>query len=399
MVKKKEERNETLSEYIEQTAEKKNKTPGECWESTIQNMGKCQLASHIGKFTNPDSSVALLVQPQEPDAGYVTTQGCRYREDILTPAQYMGSASLLLKNQEDGRNVLEWAESSPEMLDKELQRLNLKASALTEAVSSLQGKSGKDPDETDERLKQVYFPVSADQTYHLLTVLPASSLLLELKQRLRQMSSHRRLCYSEKEELYGEDCEDILNLTEIGFGGTKPQNVSALNSRSGGSAYLLPSLPPVFNTRNRKLPKKDFFRNGLLLRMTGDSLRTLHHLFLADRNNLQIRENIRTNVDTIADIVISIAEQMRTEPEGWSREENFAELPESQKIWLDESYREQRLSDERWIDEVGTAFGRWLIYAYSRIAGQEKVGLGDEELQFFKNRLTDVLKEEVRLEK
>lgn len=35
------------------------------------------------------------------------------------------------------------------------------------------------------------------------------------------------------------------NLAEMHFGGTKPQNISLLNSVRGGRVWLLPSMPPA----------------------------------------------------------------------------------------------------------------------------------------------------------
>lgn len=40
------------------------------------------------------------------------------------------------------------------------------------------GKESRSAGKTDERIKQVYFPVEAEK-YHLLSVLPSASLLME----------------------------------------------------------------------------------------------------------------------------------------------------------------------------------------------------------------------------
>lgn len=397
VAKKVEEQNESLAEYILQNA--KNMAPADWLEKMAQNMNGCRLATHIGKFTHPDSGVALLVESGEPDDGYVTTQGCRCSVDIQRNASISQSGKLLLWDMPDGRKLFNWAEESPEELRQELEDNGFPAEPLIQSAKQAVSQSRNMPQSTDSNLRQVYFPVSSEQQYHLLTILPASSLLLEMKQRILRMDENRRLCYSDKEEQYGEDCEDMPNLTEIGFGGSKPHNISALNNILPGPAYLLPSLPPVWTSRKVRLPKRDFFRDGLLTRMTKESVQALHRLFLLDWNNQKIREGIRFHVDTLADMVAGMAERMREEPAGWSREEAFDGLPESQKIWLDEARREERLDSEEWLDAVGTDFGRWLIRTYERVAGHEKVGLGDPELRFFKYRLIEVLREEVRMEK
>lgn len=399
MAKKNEPVDESLTAYILQNAEKKKKTPEEWWTAIVQNVEKCRLATHVGKFTHPDSPVALLDEPGEPDAGYVTTRSCQCRVDVQMPAQYMGSASLLLKPQADERNLLEWIDTSPESVENELADMGLSEPSLRDAVKSLEERSRTVPTQTDERLKQVYFPVSGNSQYHLLTVLPSSSLLLTLKSRLREMNERRRLCYTGSEEIYGEDCEDIPDLTEVGFGGTKSQNISALNFRAGGTGYLLPSLPPVWADRDIRPPKKDFFRETMPRRDVRQSLFTLHALFALDRNTIDIRERIREEIDAMAELAAAEAASVREAPAGWSSDDSHEALPASQKIWLDKGLQDMRLESGTWIDDIGTEFARWLIREYERIIGREKIILGDAELRFFKNRMTEILKEEVRIDK
>jgi CRISPR-associated protein Csy1 len=39
------------------------------------------------------------------------------------------------------------------------------------------------------------------------------------------------------------------DLTAIGYGGTKPQNISVINNQNSGFSYLLPSMPPILTKR------------------------------------------------------------------------------------------------------------------------------------------------------
>lgn len=399
MAKKKDEKDESLKEYIIRSAESKKKTPQEWWESNIENMGKSQfrLATHVGKFTHPDSTVALLAK-QEEEKGFVTTSSCSI--DVLTPAQYIGAASLLLKEMPGGKTVLECMESGRDSMAAELRELALPEKELSTAFAALHKRSGIVPDETDERLKQVYFPISENRQYHLLTILPASSQLLEMKNRIWQMQMQRIACHSKESECYGEDHEDILNLTEVGFGGTKPQNISALNSRARGTAYLLPSLPPTLTHRDIRPPKRDFFRETVGLRAVKSSMYMLHKLFTLPRNNKAIRDRIRKEVDALADRAVVLAAGIREEEPGWSDGSAFQNLPKWQKIWLDAAYEEERLADQDWISEAGTAFGRWLLFTYEKYVGKgNAVILGDIELGYFRRELIDILREEVRIEK
>lgn len=398
MAKKKDEKSETLTEYILRSAETKKKTPGEWWETAVQNIGKCQLATHVGKFTHPDSQVALLAEPGASDAGYVTTQGSRCQLDVKRDASIAPSAVILLNFFPDAGKLSGQNKESFALL-KELSGHGYATDQLIKNMKQVISASIQMPSATDGKLKQVYFPISLKGEYHLLTVLPSSSLLLELKNRLMQMDERCRLHCNKEEEEYGRDWENIPNLTEVGFGGTQPQNISALNFLAKGTGYLLPSLPPSLGQRDIRLPKRDFFRETIPFREVERSLRTLHTLFLLDRNNKDIRMRIRGEVDALAELAAAMAARLRDEPAGWSEEERCAALPASQKIWLDEAFRETRLDGGDWLEDVSTGFGRWLIGRYERTAGREKVILGDIELKFFRDRLLELLKEEVRMDK
>jgi len=398
VAKKKDEKSETLTEYILRSAEAKKKSPGEWWETTVQNIGKCQLVTHVGKFTHPDSVVALLVEPGASDAGYVTTQGSRCQLDVKRDASIAPSAVILLNFFPDAGKLSGQNKESFALL-KELSGHGYATDQLIKNMKQVISASIQMPSATDGKLKQVYFPISLKGEYHLLTVLPSSSLLLELKNRLMQMDERCRLHCNKEEEEYGRDWENIPNLTEVGFGGTQPQNISALNFLAKGTGYLLPSLPPSLGQRDIRLPKRDFFRETIPFREVERSLRTLHTLFLLDRNNKDIRMRIRGEVDALAELAAAMAARLRDEPAGWSEEERCAALPASQKIWLDEAFRETRLDGGDWLEDVSTGFGRWLIGRYERTAGREKVILGDIELKFFRDRLLELLKEEVRMDK
>lgn len=66
-----------------------------------------------------------------------------------------------------------------------------------------------------------------------------------------------------KKDEYSENgFDELFNLTRISYGGTKPQNISVLNSNSAGKVYLLPSLPPSLKKRDVRLPRYDFFKTA-----------------------------------------------------------------------------------------------------------------------------------------
>ena len=385
----------SLHEYIIESAAKKGKTPAEWFDAMVMHMDECHLASHVGKFTNPDIK-ATVCSHSKKVAGYVTTGGSTCSLDILTPAQYLGSASLLLSAVTPDKNVLEAVISRDKELEKELELLSLPIENLQEKVQKMLEDSRKEPDATDTHLRQVYFPI-AEGEYHLLSVMPSSSLSLEMYRRIRAINGHKINCYSKKSEAYGKPCEEVKGLTMIGFGGTKPQNISALNSRRGGKAYLLSSLPPSLHEVKVRVPRSDFFKESIWYKSQSSALYQLHAYMKQERNTMEIRKAIHDLVDEMIDAVLLVAYQIRAGAAGWSEEETYAALPRSQKIWLDDACMEER-QDPSWIGEIAASFARWVVFSYEKLLGEEAVSLGDAEWRCFKDQMEIVLKDEVRYE-
>lgn len=385
----------SLHEYIIESAARKGKTPADWFDAMVMQMNGCHLASHIGKFTNPDIKTTVCSHSKKV-AGYVTTGGSNCSLDILTPAQYLGSASLLLSPVTPDKNVLEAVITRDKELEKELELLSLLIEKLQKKVQEMLEDSQKEPEATDTHLRQVYFPI-AEGKYHLLSVMPSSSLALEMYRRIRAINGHKIGCYNKKSETYGQPSEEITELTKISFGGTKPLNISALNSRCGGKTYLLSSLPPSLPARKIRLPKSDFFRESIWYKQQSSTLYRLHDYMKQDRNTMEIRQAIHDLMDEIISAVLLTAYQIRAGEIGWSEKEAYSQLPTAQKIWLDDVCMEERL-ETSWTGEIAAAFARWVVFSYEKLLGEEAVSLGDAEWRNIKNQIEIVLKDEVRYE-
>lgn len=385
----------SLHEYIIESAAKKGKTPADWFDAMVMHMNECHLASHVGKFTNPDIKTTVCSHSKKV-AGYVTTGGSTCSLDILTPAQYLGSASLLLSPVTPDKNVLEAVITRDKELEKELELLSLPIEKLQKKVQEMLEESQKEPEATDTHLRQVYFPI-AEGEYHLLSVMPSSCLALEMYQRIRAINGHKIDCCNKKSENYGKPCEEVTGLTLIGFGGTKPQNISALNSRCGGKTYLLSSLPPSLPARKIRLPKSDFFRESIWYKQQSSALYRLHAYMKQDRNTIEIRQAIHDLVDEMISAVLFAAYQIRAEKIGWNEEEAYSQLPTAQKIWLDDAYAEER-KETSWADDISSSFARWVIRSYEKLLGEDAIKLGDAEYGFIKKQMETVLKDEVRYE-
>lgn len=385
----------SLHEYIIESAAKKGKTPADWFDAMVMHMNECHLASHVGKFTNPDIKTTVCSHSKKV-AGYVTTGGSTCSLDILIPAQYLGSASLLLSPVTPDKNVLEAVITRDKELEKELELLSLPIEKLQKKVQEMLEDSQKEPEATDTHLRQVYFPI-AEGKYHLLSVMPSSSLALEMYQRIRAINGHKIDCCNKKSENYGKPCEEVTGLTMIGFGGSKPLNISALNSRCGGKTYLLSSLPPSLPARKIRLPKSDFFRESIWYKQQSSALYRLHAYMKQDRNTIEIRQAIHDLVDEMISAVLFAAYQIRAEKIGWNEEEAYSQLPTAQKIWLDDAYAEER-KETSWSDDISSSFARWVIRSYEKLLGEDAIKLGDAEHGFIKKQMETVLKDEVRYE-
>ena len=235
--------------------------------------------------------------------------------------------------------------------------------------------------ESDERLKQVYFPV--DDQYHLLSLLTPSLIVSELQGRVREIREKAWAVRDKKNEQYGQDYEVLHDLTVVCFGGTKPQNISVLNSRNRGKAFFLSSCPPSLSHRNVIRPRRDFFVNTLRSGWFGEEFRRLHSLLASQQNNLVVRERVRQAINVIVDHVMISVYKLREEDSGWS--EPYNELPHVQKIWLDEFFADVREQQKEWQAEVSLAFARWLLLSYEKVMKNERILLGDSELAFLRD--------------
>ena len=387
-----------LREYMEEQAKEKNISVSAWIEERIGQIPSCRIATHVGKFTHPDAKVSLYDGTETTCPGYVATSNSDHGLDIVVNAAYMSTAKFLLGQPlEDGHTVFWHMTNHSNLVEKEFQDAGISHEVYVHFKDKvLQCAEAEFPDATDGRLKQVYFPVGPGE-YHLLTIMPSSSLLLSLKETIQEMDKVRRQCQNKKDEAHGNDYGDIWNLTEISFGGTKPQNISYLNNANGGAAYLLPSLPPILSGKGSPFPARNFFKECLPTSSCRYAFGKLHELFQMEKNNIAVRNEIKQQVQDVIEFILTKTYEIRSAESGWSDDEKFSSLPRWQKIWLDSQYVRERQEDE-WRDDLSAGFARWLIKTYGRLFRQDGDIFSDEELKFFKYEFRSVVDEVVRYE-
>lgn len=244
---------------------------------------------------------------------------------------------------------------------------------------------------THQLAKQLYFPVSDAGEYHLLSPLYSSSLAHALFQRI----SHAR--YSEasvaarkaRREGHGhpEAVQYFPDLAVQNMGGTKPQNISYLNSARGGKNHLLRCAPPQWQQSLKPPVSHKTFLTAVSPKVThvvSDLRRYLHTVYERD-NTMEIRQQRAEYVDELIGMIFSYAAEIQslTDLQGWSQREDCV-LKAAHQLWLDPlrqhtdpDFKLRREGGE-WISEIAEDFAHWLN---TRLKQDEKLNVGAVEFR------------------
>ena len=180
------------------------------------------------------------------------------------------------------------------------------------------------------------------------------------------------------------------------MGGTKPQNISQLNSERRGMNYLLSSLPPQWKVNKQRFPTHAdsvftrYFDSRPLVRQT---VKTLRRYLESNPNPVQdTRDRRKELVDVLVDEMVNMAAELQHAlPPGWTLDDpRFSALNEDEQTWLDALRAELPEEDDfanrwlamEWPDAIGTRFGNWLN---ARLEG--KLSFSDIEFRAWKKEL------------
>jgi CRISPR-associated protein Csy1 len=347
--------------------------------------GQLSLVSHPSKFSHPSAKTSSIIADckRSPD-GFLRTGNANSDLDVFGNAAAMDVFRFLSLELSDGATILNHLEINSEKIKNDLKVTSVSYEELRTDLLAI--KKIDEVSMTSGTVKQVYFPVDSD--YHLLSVLTPSGLIFELRKRIQEIRFSEQVKEAradKKTQTYNEvGFDDLYGLSMIGFGGTKPQNISVLNSTYGGKAYLLSSIPPVLIKQKQFLPKSNFFTNILQLKNVKEDFIALHKLFNLDYDNKNIREGRDRRVQSVIDYVIEKMWSVRLQPDGWSSEKSYAQLPSHQKIWLDESRKEDRHTNVEWLDKIIMECARWFMAAYKKSMGNKAISLADDKLSHIK---------------
>jgi CRISPR-associated protein Csy1 len=265
--------------------------------------------------------------------------------------------------------------------------------------------------------KQLYFPLP-DDGYHLLAPLFPTALVHGVHTHLQEArfsdaAKAARTARRAKEPHAHGYC-DYPAMAVRNMGGSKPQNISQLNSERGGANYLLASVPPVWKDQGTQPPLRVasvFDKRGLIGRdrtvyLIAKALRPFLESVADVDNNMHIRDKRAELVQAIIDRVLDMATELQCLNGGWSADP-ACKLSWAQKQWLDADALEaaQAVHETQaaamgaadvalvapeateWRDKVAEDFARWLNATLST----DKIRMGDAEFVEWKHTFLEVL--------
>lgn len=391
----------------------------ETWlADAAKRVPQIQLASHTLKPIHPDARGTNLYvdQPICTDANVVgthTLQGQR-TDDVVGNAAAL-DVFKFLKLQHKGQSML------TRLTCKDAAALHALSSDKQEATQWAQAFAGivdgKGGAASHTLAKQLYFPLP-DEGYHLLAPLFPTALVHGLHTHLQEArfsdaSKAARTARRAKEPYVHGYC-DYPGLAVRNMGGSKPQNISQLNSERGGANYLLASVPPVWKDQGTQPPLRVasvFDKRGGIGRdrtvyLIAKALRPFLESVADVDNNMHIRAKRAELVQAIIDRVLDMATELQCLNGGWSADP-ACKLSWSQKQWLDADAVEAAQAAHEtkaaatgaadgalaapeateWRDKVAEDFARWLNATLST----DKIRMSDAEFIEWKHTFLEVL--------
>lgn len=360
--------------------------------NAAKRAGQMCLSTHPCTFSHPSArknkngyASSVISEAEASPDGFLRTGNVQVEPDALGNAAALDVYKFLTLIMQDQQTLLTHIEQETELADSLLEMGGSHKQDLRHGF--LEMVATKEDVLTSSKIKQVYFPLfeEANETsYHLLSVLTHSGHLFELRRRvdhLRFSEATKEAREKRRNNQYSETgYQEIYNLTTIGFGGTKPQNISVLNNQNAGKAHLLLSLPPELSSREVRLPTRNFFTDSLNPWHIQDTLQAFSRLLETDYNNVRLREGRDFRVQEYVDFVVqkmwqvrlAFGESVHSRPEG---------LPAYQKVWLFPEREAERKADNQWLDQLIKDIARSFNGHYKKVAGLKAIQLGDAEHQ------------------
>lgn len=365
-----------------------------------------QAVTHSLKAVHPDARGSnLYVEPHQlPQLQEVGSHVLRdsFSSDVVGNAAAL-DVYKFLKLEAGGRSLLDaMLENDPAAL-KALSDDPVQAGEWRNAFVSLVQPRDVQP-ASHALAKQLYWLTGddpgIDTDYLLLAPLHATSLAHAVYARIQEArfgEANKAARTARREgKMHNGVLQEYADLAVQKLGGTKPQNISQLNSERRGVNYLLTSSPPSWKSRKNRLPVK---AASVFDRLFGarpsvrDTLRDLRDFLQSNPPaNVRTRQRRESLIDFLIDELSCMAAELQQgEPAGWTRDHiRFGNLVRSEQLWLDpgraaldgeEAFASDWLAIQ-WPADIGRYFANWLNSQLDR-----KLPMGEIEARHWHDEL------------
>ena len=351
-------------------------SPASWIPDAAHRVGQIQQVTHALKYTHPDARGSSLSVAGNPAAGEAVI-GTHTVADTLSP-DVVGNAAALdvykfLRLSVGGETILDLATSADPALASAFSDDPDSAQAWMSAFATLT--QAKGPPASNKLAKQIYWPIK-DGQYHLLAPLFPTSLVHGVWKRIRddrisdEAKAARKARRNELAHPHGY--REYPDVAIQNFGGTKPQNISQLNSERYGENFLLPSLPPRWKSAEVRAPLgvssvfDRIFGNRPRVRELVRIVREFLVSVERAGTNIRIRDKRAELAALLRDEAFQYAAEVREGLlPGWSQQPECL-LNSAEQCWLDP---DRAVSDPDfaslrekgdWPDEICRRFGNWL---------------------------------------
>ncbi|WP_047335692.1 type I-F CRISPR-associated protein Csy1 [Pseudomonas protegens] len=370
-----------------ESPEQKSKYEYSTWlADAARRVTQIQAVTHVLKATHPDArgsslhaAPQTLTQHREIGTHLLASD---YVDDIVGNAAAL-DVYKFLKLEVEGVRLLDWLQQDDVDLLAALSPDPTLAQSWAQAFKGLI--RSNETLISHSLAKQVFWCVSGepsdDAGFELLQPMFPSSLVHAVhadinERRFGEASKTARLARRNRQPHTGT-YGDYPQLVVRKLGGTKPQNISQLNSERGGVNYLLASLPPLWKqhpgsalhldsafTRLRRFEDVDELIEALCTLLQAAPQSTMHTRLRRERIERALGR-------ALAAFGLSFRASL---PAGWSRD-GQCRLALCEQLWLDPQRaqlppREEHMEADQaftaafarqaWAEEVAHRFGNWL---------------------------------------
>ncbi|MDH4482977.1 MAG: type I-F CRISPR-associated protein Csy1 [Rhodoferax sp.] len=341
-------------------------------DDAARRVVQIQAVTHSLKPIHPDAKGSSLYR--EPATLHPSAAVGTHSLGKAFAADVVGNAAALdvykfLKLSHDGHSLLELAVQGDADLTAALTDNTVLAQQWMAAFASLAEARGTASSHTNA--KQLYWLVGNgahdDGAFHLLAPLYPTSLVHRVYQQIQddRFSEDVKAARAARKagNYHSRPVREYPQLAIQKLGGTKPQNISQLNSERRGDNCLLASIPPIWKSEDVRplLRVSSLFKVYGRRRAVAQQARALRLFLQGDPpRNKPTRRQVQEWVQSLIDELVLFQAELFTLAPGWSQADE-CRLSAGQRAWLDPLGQALGAMDQDdGADTVAADFARWV---------------------------------------